>query len=133
MIFCKSLNFAFYPGTRKEFPYVFVADDAFPLRFNIVKPYSNFNLDINKFIANYRTSQARRIIENTFGILTARFRIFYRLINAKEGHAESYTKATRALRNYLMLGRNQGSDQYCPSVFADVDLGGQWREPSGDG
>ena len=51
------------PRTQKDFPYVIVADDAFPLRLNIVKPYSNFNLDINKFIANYRISRARRIIE----------------------------------------------------------------------
>ena len=39
-----------------------------------------------------------------------------------------YTKATVALHNYLIRGRNQGSDQYCPSGFADVDLGGQCRE-----
>ena len=116
------------PGTTKESPYVFVADDAFPLRLNIIKPYTDCNLDVKKFIANYRISRARRIIENTFGILVARFRIFYRPINAKEGHVESYTKAAVALHNYLMRCRNQGSNQYCPAGFADVDLRHQYRE-----
>ena len=63
-------------GTTHEFPYVFVADDAFPLRMNIIKPYSETRMEIEKVIANYRISRARRIIENAFGILTARFRIF---------------------------------------------------------
>ena len=70
------------PRTTKQFPYVFVADDAFPLRLHIVKPCTDCNLDIKKSIANYRISRARRIIENTFRILAARFRIFYRPINA---------------------------------------------------
>ena len=46
------------------FPYVFVADDAFPLRYNVVKAYAETNLDVRKLIANYRISRARRIIEN---------------------------------------------------------------------
>ena len=46
------------PGTTKMLPYVSVADDVFPLRLNIIKPYSNFNLDVRKFIANYHISRA---------------------------------------------------------------------------
>ena len=51
-------------GSGTLFPYVFVADDAFPLRYNVVKPYAETNLDVRKLIANYRISRARRIIEN---------------------------------------------------------------------
>ncbi|KAJ8929905.1 hypothetical protein NQ314_017370 [Rhamnusium bicolor] len=60
---------------------VFVADDAFPLRTNLLKPYSRIRtLSQKKKIFNYRLSRARRIVENAFGILISRFRIFKRPI-----------------------------------------------------
>ena len=56
-----------------KLPFVFVADDTFPMRTNLVKPYSAFHLDLEKLITNYRISIGRRIIENSFGIVAARF------------------------------------------------------------
>ena len=61
------------------FPYVFVGDDAFPMRHNLLKLFSSSNLERVLFTFNYRLSRARRIIENTFRIFAARFRIFCRL------------------------------------------------------
>ena len=57
-------------------PFVSVGDDAFPMRTNLVKPYLAFHLDLEKVISNYRIYRTSRIIENTFGILAAGFRIF---------------------------------------------------------
>ena len=108
-------------GTTHEFPYVFVADDAFPVRTKISKPYSETGLEVNKVIANYRISRARRIIENAFGILAARFRIFRRPINAKIAHVESCTKASIALHTYFMQGKNFENSQYCPDGFTNFD------------
>ena len=79
-------------------PFVFVGDDAFPMR-NLVKLYSAFHLDLEKLITYYRTSRARRIIENTFRFLAPRFRIFRRPILAMA------KKCCFALHNYLMAGR----------------------------
>lgn len=55
-----------------------LGDEAFPLLQNLLKPYPRDQslIDRSKAIFNYRLSRARRIVENAFGILTQRFRIF---------------------------------------------------------
>ena len=101
--------------TAKQFPYVFVADDAFQLKNNMVKPYSRCNLDHEKNIFNCRISRARRIIENKFGIAALRFRIFRRPIIAKVETVVGITKAVVALHNFLMRTRSADDiNDYCP-------------------
>lgn len=53
-----------------------VGDDAFALKTHLLKPYGGTNLTKAQKIFNYRLSRARRIVENAFGILASRFRIF---------------------------------------------------------
>ena len=114
-------------------PYVFIGDDAFPMGTNLMKPYPRHNLDNpSKLITNYRFSRARRIIENSFGILAARFRIFRRPIHAKVETVQNITKACTSLHNYLMSGKSFERDNYCPPGFADYQSSngqrnGEWR------
>lgn len=69
-------------NSNKSLPYVFVADDAFPLRTDMIKPFRQADLNTyEKKIYNNRVSRARRIVENVFSILTSRFRIFHTDIN----------------------------------------------------
>ena len=96
-----------YSESEFLFPYVFVGDDAFPMRHNLLKPYSSSNLERVFLIFNYRLSRARRIIENTFGILAARFRIFRRPILSCLETVENSTKAYVALHNYLMAKKKK--------------------------
>lgn len=55
---------------------IIVGDDAFPLRKDILKPFSKRNLSTSERIFNYRLCRARRVSENAFGILVQRFRVF---------------------------------------------------------
>ena len=87
-----------------------MADDAFGLKPHMMKHYPNQNLPIDQRIFNYRLSRARRVIENTFGIATSRFRVFRRAIIAKIEKVKSITKAVVALHNYLMKKRAQNNE-----------------------
>ena len=121
------------PGTDIKCPYVLVGDEAFPLKTYLMKPYPRDALDIKERIFNYRLSRARRIIENTFGILSARCRIFRKPIIAREEVVINITKAATALHNYLMHGRQfETANHYCPPTFVDYETPtglrqGEWR------
>ena len=82
------------PGTTEpSLPFVIVGDEAFPLKRSMLRPYPGKNLPEPEAIFNYRLSRARRIIENSFGILAARWLIFRRPIIADATKVVAYTKA----------------------------------------
>ena len=84
----------------------------------------------NAAVFNYRLSRARRIIENSFGILASRWCLFRRPIIADPNRAVVYSQAAIALHNYL---RTTESTVYCPAGFIDGEDGagnaisGRWR------
>ena len=86
-------------------PYIFVADDAFGLKPHMMKPYSEQELAVYfaKFIFDYTLSRARRIMENPFGIMASRFRMFRRPMIA------NVKKACAALHNFFMKTTNANS------------------------
>lgn len=63
------------PGTDIIAPFVLLGDEACPLKVYLMRPYSGRNLDQQQEVYNYRLSRARRIVECSFGILTAKWRI----------------------------------------------------------
>ena len=121
-------------NSDKVLPFVFVADDAFGLKKHMMKPYPNRNIPLEQRIFNYRLSRARRVIENTFGIATSRFRIFRRPIIAKVEKVIQITKAVVALHNFLMSKSNAENDlNYCPPNYTDTEgpcgfRPGDWRK-----
>ena len=65
------------PKRTLPVPYNIVADHAFPLKPYLLKPFSRSDLwNVAKRVFNYRLSRARRTVDNAFGILASRFRIF---------------------------------------------------------
>lgn len=83
-------------------PFVYIGDEAFALRHDFLKPYPQRQLDHDKRIYNYRICRARRIVENVFGILTARFQIFHSAINFISIEDINFViLACCALHNYL--------------------------------
>ena len=61
-------------GPKENF--FILGDDAFPLKLWLMRPYSSHCMDLKERVFNYRISRGRSVVENVFGILTSRFRIF---------------------------------------------------------
>ena len=55
--------------------YYLLGDKILPLKPRLLRPYPGKNLTEEQSVYIYRHANARSVIENTFGILTARWRI----------------------------------------------------------
>ena len=89
------------PGEEVETNFFIVADEAFALTEYLLKPYPHRNLSLEKRVYNYRLSRARRVVENAFGILANRFRVFRSPIQLEPPKVEEIVLATCALHNFL--------------------------------
>jgi len=88
----------------RDLPFVLVGNEAFPLTRYMMRPYPRSGrLNRRKNVFNYRLSRARRIVENVFGILCARMRIFRKSIIASISTATRIIKATTCLHNFIIL------------------------------
>lgn len=115
-------------SNRHTVPYVIVVDEAFQLQTFTMRPYPSKNLNKEQRIFNYRLSRARRVVENAFGILTSRWRIYQKPINTSLETVDVIIKVTICLHNLLM-----NESFYCVASYADRTsingeiLEGDWR------
>ncbi|CAH1990945.1 unnamed protein product [Acanthoscelides obtectus] len=94
----------FLPGTTQLAPCVILGDEAFPLKRYLMRPFPGSQVDdpANKQF-NYRLDFARRIVENTFGILSQKFRIYNRRMQANPENADYIILATFVLHNFIKI------------------------------
>jgi hypothetical protein len=95
------------PNSEKKLLFVFVGDDAFALTESFMKPYGQTGLTAEQRIFNYRLSRARRVIENSFGILVSRFGVLQRPIALSPPKAQTIVLTCCYLHNYLLKNQAQ--------------------------
>lgn len=96
------------PGTNVPVPHVLVGDEGFGLHTFLMRPFPKTaaNNDPHKKKFNRRLSRARRVVENGFGILVQKWRIFHRPIETDVDTAVSIVQACCCLHNYIIINNN---------------------------
>ncbi|KAM5180620.1 uncharacterized protein ACMZJ9_001121 [Mantella aurantiaca] len=92
------------PGTTEPLiPMVFVADEAFGISNNLMRPYSSRSLNPIRTNFNFRLSRARRMVECTFGILANKWRVLHTPICLDVENVVEVVKATCILHNFVRI------------------------------
>lgn len=87
-----------------QFPYYFVADSAFPLRKNIMRPFPERNINNKRRIFNYRLSRGRKNIECAFGMMTQKFQVFLTPIRCRKYETIiSIVQSACILHNFIRI------------------------------
>lgn len=106
LIYNKSLNLPKSAPLKNDpsglsMPFVFVADEAFAMAENLLRPYPSKSLTTTRRIFNYRLSRARRFVECAFGMLANKWRIFHRPLDVSIDKVDMIIQATCILHNFV--------------------------------
>lgn len=97
---------------------VILCDQAFPLTSHLMKPYPHRNTSdetVRQF--NYTLSKARRVVENAFGRLKARFRVL-KSLECEISNVNHIIQACCVLHNICEHMRDQCEVQWCDEAAA---------------
>nr|CAI5837439.1 unnamed protein product [Callosobruchus analis] len=113
-------------------PHVIVADDAFALDVNLMKPYPGQHAKGSKErVLNYSLSRARRTMENVFGTLSAVFRVLRKPI--QKSSSQLYTPPgsfdTEDQVTHTIIAGNWRRDTPATNLLPIRHVG---RRPGGD-
>lgn len=100
-------------------PYVFLGDEAFPLKTNFLRPYPRTNLNQQRRVFNYRLSRARRLVECTFGILSNKWRVFHTSMTIPPDFAVLVTKTACVLHNFVRARDGYNFEDSLTHYFED--------------
>lgn len=93
------------PGGGDHVPCVLIGDEAFTLSPYLMRPfpYRQARHDNNKEKFNYHLCRARRVVENAFGIMAHKWRLFLRPLEVKDETTTKLVKAACLLHNFLRV------------------------------
>ena len=80
-----------------------LGDNALPLMLWLMRPCSSHSMDLKEMVFNYRIRRGRTVIENAFGILTPRFRIFQSPLQQEPRVVTRVVMACLVLHNLLRI------------------------------
>lgn len=90
------------PATENNIqPFVFVADEAFGLHTNVLRPFPGRGLNETRRVFNYRLSRARRTVECAFGVLANKWRLLHSVILVGPEFCDDIVKACCILHNFV--------------------------------
>lgn len=90
------------PHSNVVAPFVFIADEAYPLLPYLMRPYSGTNLQADLDNYNKRLSRARKTVECAFGILNSKWTILGKGIETRPELADSIIKCVCVLHNTII-------------------------------
>lgn len=110
------------PGSHTSVPHVLVGDEGFALQTYLIRPYPKSGIinDTRKKHFNAQLNQACRVVENAFGILAMKWRVFLRATETDVETAECIVKAACCLHNYIILNNN---NRECKAAENEEDIG----------
>lgn len=90
------------PNSNITAPYVIIADEAYPLKEYIMRPYPQRTLNQERENFNNRLSRARKTVECAFGILCNKWRVLLKSIETDVKHARLIIKTACLLHNIVI-------------------------------
>ncbi|XP_049522130.1 uncharacterized protein LOC125944811 [Dermacentor silvarum] len=93
-------------------PPLILCDQAFPLTSNLMKPFPGTNHTPEESNFNYELSKTRRIVENAFGRLKARFRFVMKRMECDISNVPIVVRACCVLNNICEHFNDSASQQW---------------------
>ena len=87
-------------------PYVFVGNEAYPLRTKLLWPYPGRGLNDTRRVYNYRHSRSRRQVECGFGMLVNRWAVMKNRISMSPERVTKVVLACCILHNHVRRQEN---------------------------
>uniref|UniRef100_A0A2Q4QQN1 DDE Tnp4 domain-containing protein n=1 Tax=Caenorhabditis japonica TaxID=281687 RepID=A0A2Q4QQN1_CAEJA len=103
------------PGSDIEMPPFLLADNGFGLNFTVMNKYRTIGITTEKIRFNEWICQTRVKVENCFGILTSKFKVFRRRLNLKPATSRALIVALACVHN-ISLG-----PRHIHSLPADIE------------
>lgn len=120
------------PGTRDPVPHVLIGDEGFGLKPYMMRPFPKVAslADENKRRFNYRLCRARRTVENVFGILSEKWRVFHRPIQCNVETAIHIVKAACCLHNYVRSKEGHNHNTTSPMMVETLETSNETQTTS---